>query len=303
MKFIKEFIKFIEGILLLLVPIMVFYWFLYTINLKVLTPLILILGNLFNPVISIVKLYGNFQMVSNDTTIDFAPLIAAVVVLISSFVFSGLEKFLCILEQKVNQEKIKAKQDEEKKQLELEKIKYLNGLAKNRIAYFVLKFNKKACSSSYLYSNNEDDFSVEKWFEAVINGIFDASVGFKAKRYKELEQNSDRYYFVFYSILDVIKYSSYLFNRIKEVNNEFAKQGMNLSASIACHCSYSEDTAHSDFSITSKILNLGGENEMLVSELFKNKYDILEEEVDLKVISKGVYHIENNQIEIYQVVI
>ena len=76
---------------------------------------------------------------------------------------------------------------------------------------------------------------------------------------------------------------------------------MKLTATIACHCSANEDSAHMDLGIANKIMTLGAENELLTSEIFKNKYEATKEESNLRFNPRGIYTINTVQMEIFQV--
>lgn len=298
MKFLKGFIKIIEGILLLLIPLILFYWFLANINLQAFKPIVAVFEYFFNPFISFIKLFVRFEIPYENSFVDFAPLIFALVILVIYLVFYGFEIILNFLEKSVNQTKIKLEEEHLKKESELTRIKFLEELAKNKVVYLVLKFRKKENSSAYLY--NEENPSVENQFSSIFSNILDASEKFNAKKHENFEGEANTYNFIFYSVTDAIDYSFFVYNKVQKENREFSKSGMKLSATIACHCAYSELSADNDFSVTSKILNLGGENEITVSELFKNKYVALKEETNLIFNSKGIYNIDNFQIEAYQ---
>ncbi|OGI05138.1 MAG: hypothetical protein A2287_06830 [Candidatus Melainabacteria bacterium RIFOXYA12_FULL_32_12] len=298
MKLLKGFVKLIEAISLLLVPIIMFYWFLTLINLQAIKPFIAILGYVFSPFLSFIKVYANFNIKYEDITVDFAPFILASIFVVVFFVFSGFEKILDNVELMIKENKKKIQEAREREQQELQRMKYLEELAKNKITYLVLKFRQKETANAYLYVGREDVFG-EGILGTMVNDIINKSKGFNGRQADGFEGEDGACNFIFYNIIDAIDYAFYVHNKVVEINKEVLDQSKRFYYGIACHCSYSEATEGQDFVSTTKFLNLGGDNEVIVSELFKKKYEALKEDTNLIFESKGIYNIEDKQVEIF----
>lgn len=299
MKFLKGLNKLIEGTLLLIVPVVVFYWFLLVINLEVLNPFAATLGGIFNQYIDIVRSVVHYEIPYNEGIIDFTPLIFAGCVLAVSFIFAGIGNILNSVEQIFVKAKLVAKEKEDKKLAEQSKVKFLEMLAKNKVVYLVLKLRKKASKSSYLFEVDSENQGNDQ-FTPIFDDVLDSAQSFKAKKYENnYDEDENTYFFLFYNVTDAIDYSFSVLNKIQQADKELVKIGSRVSASISCHCGLNENNSTFDFPTTLRILSLCGEQEIVTSELFKNKYEALKAESNLVFDSKGIYNIENKQMEIY----
>jgi hypothetical protein len=298
MRFLKTIVKIIEAILLLMIPLAMFYWFFSSINLYYIKPFAAILGIIFEPAIALIRPYFHYQGVYNDVIINFDPFFLALVLIALFFIFSGAEKALDNLEELFEHTSNRVKRNKEKKQAELFKIKHMEEMERNKITYMVLKFKKKETKSAYLYSRNSDLFS-GGLFNTMINDAIAKSKDYKGKYEKNENGENVTYNFVFSNIDDAIDYAFYINSKTKDINKEVLDQGEKLYYSVVCHCSQTEVTANSDHEMLRKMLTFGGDNEILVSELFKNTYEALKEESNLLFRSKGIYIMNNAEVEIF----
>jgi uncharacterized protein YggT (Ycf19 family) len=302
MRFFKGIVKLLETILVLTIPILLFYWFISVINLQFLKPFEALLGSIFMPFLSFIKSYNNFTMMYEGVEIDFTPLVLAAALLATFFVSLGLEKVLDIIESAIIHFKNKSKEIEKVHNNELQRNKYIEELAKNKVTYLTLKFHQKQGSNAYLYANKEDIFG-EGLLSTMLNDVIIKSKEYKAKDYKSSDIEKEMYSLIFYSITNAIDYAFYVCNKVEEINREVMDQDKKLYFKISCHCSYTEITAIKDFHIATKILNLSGNNEISVSELFKNKYEALKETTNIVFDSKGIYNIDDQQMEIFSLTV
>jgi len=299
MNFLKQFCKFIQAILLFILPLILFYWFLFVINLAVLKPFTAILGCIFGPFIETVRLFVNYKLPYNGGSVDFTPLISGGVILVVYFILLMFDHLLGNIDDTFKKTQKKISEREYKKQQDLVHMNYLETLAQNKIIYLVLKLRTSETSSAYLCNKDDDIFS-EGISNKVINNIIESSENYESKRYKDFKGKDNTYNFIFYSITDAIDYSFYVYNKVVEANKNVIDPSIRIYFTIACNCAYSEDLAEKEFDITRKILNLGGEFEIVASELFEEKYKALKEETNILFLSKGIYDINDKQLEVFQ---
>ena len=301
MKFLKALGKFIEAFLIFLVPAILFYWFLLLLNLSALKTLVALIGFVLDPIIGAVGFFAHSEIKYNNVLIDLTPLITAGVIFGLFIAFTGIGKILAFSEEKLAQAKIKLIQEEQKKQEEMTKIRYINFLSRNKFINLSIKFVKKEIEASYLYEG-EWDFLSANQLDNIINNILDIAKEFNAKRCADHECKESEYNFIFENIMDAVNYMERVNVKIKEINRSFAEGSKRLYFSAACYCSYDDNAAVLNFPITNKILNLAGKNEIFTTELFRDKYEILNSKIPLEFNSKGIYHLnDNHNIEIFHI--
>lgn len=285
--------------MLFILPVILFYWFLTLINFDPLKPLIAMLGSFLDPFIESVRTVISYEMMYNGIKVDFTPLISGGVVLLVYYAFSLIDNMFSAVDDSVKNVKEKLRQSEVKKHQDQVRKNYLETLAQNKIIYLVVKLKTNQTSAAYLCDKENDIFS-EGITNTLMNNILESASKYESKRYKDFKGTDNTYNFIFYNITDAIDYSFYVYNKVAEANKNVIDPSIRISFAIACNCSYSEDTAVRDFAITRKILNLAGDSEIMASELFKDKYKALKDETNLLFVSKGIYNIDDNQLETFQ---
>jgi len=299
MNLLKQSFKFIQAILLFILPLILFYWFLIVLNLAVLKPFTAILGFVLDPFIAVVRNFISYKLSYNGVKVDFTPLLAGGAILVFYFIFSIFDNFVDNVEKTFNKTREKIKETDKKKHQDEMQRNYLEALAQNKIIYLVLKLRTNETTSAYL-CNKEDDIFSEGITNTVTSSIIESSENYNSKRYQEFKGKDNTYNFIFYNITDAIDYSFFIYNRVQEANKNVIDPSVRINFTIACNCSYSEDSAELDFEITRKILNLGGNSEIITSELFMEKYKALKDETNLLFISKGIYEVNEKHLEIFQ---
>lgn len=298
-RFLRRINRFFEGLSILLVPVIIFYWFLNIIDLPFFKSIANMIGYLLKPLLLLVKFFGNFQINYEGSVIDLNPLVLAGILFIIFFSFSGIEKILNLVEESLNRVKIKIQESNEQKIKELLYEKYLQDLAKNRIIYVVLKLNKKTMPASYLYDKEEDFFS-EGILNKMISKTLDGAEQYDGKKFKDFEPEEGYYNYIFYEVPSAIDFAFFVNNMIIEINKDILDLSERMSFSIGMYCSVSEASAPLDFAITTKILDLGSNNEILVAEVFKNKYQAMKSESNIAFDSYGIYAIDDQQLELFK---
>lgn len=297
MNFLRGLNKFIQGLLILWIPVIILYWILTLVNISFLKPFEAILGSFMQPFIKISASIYHYEMVYEDGVVNFDPLIFAGMIFALSFVFAGIDKILAFIELMLEKGKVKARELEEKRVNYMLKQKYLEILAKNKIIYVVLKFRKKDSTSSFLYEQQEDS-AAKLEIPDLIKQIEKYTTGLNFKKY-EIGKDKHMLHMVFYNVTEAIDFGFKVYNHVTELNVDSAKTGTKYNFGMACHCAHNEKNAEEEFQVTSKILNITGENEILSSEIFKNKYEALKSESNIKFETRGIYTIKQDQIEIY----
>jgi len=299
MKLLCDFFKLIQVISLLLVPATVLYWLLLQFDLAALNGIKTVLTMAMAPLVAFVNIFGTFITVYDGVTIDFAGLIGAGLLILLATIANRLESFFGFLDDKINVAKEKARMYKVELLEEQRRIAaYLRELERNRIVYMMLKLRKRESNLSYLCSL-DDENKEESESSKIIKEIVEYSSKFNCKKTEKIEEDTNTYNFVFHSIDEAIDYSFYVRNKVVNASSELMKIGEKLVFSISLHCAVSEGTLYRDLPLMEKILNLAGENQILSSELFKNRYTEFKEESNIKFKSLGLYRILNDNIEVF----
>ena len=300
MNTIKRFLKALEGIFILLIPVILFYWLLIILNLPALKPFVAIFDYIFNSPLNLIRLYMNLSIKNNNLTIDFAPIILAIICFGFSIVMMNLVKVVNLIEKSIKNIQNISAEIKIKNDIELERLKYLEYLKNHDNIYLILKLITKNNEDSYLFKQEEDFFS-KGIVNNLINGVIDAAVNFyNAQKHSKFNEKNETYNFIFPSTKDAVDYIIYLQNRMIEINREVLDQSTNVSYSVVCHCGCGEDNDIGNLKLSYKILGLVGEKQILVSDIFKNRYVELEAQDKIIFNPKGIYNLGDNEIEIFE---
>ena len=299
-KFLKGISKLIEGILFIFLPIVVFYWSLTLINLDIVKPFITLLGSFIDPLILPFKSYLEYKIIyENDYTVDYTILFFAVMILCLAFmftIFGNILDFINNIIEKI-QHKVKMKEVIRKKQEE--KQSFINEVTKNNTIYVVLKLTKNQTKESYLVKGEEDDFFSVGLVDSYETSLKNVYKKFNGKPFGRLGGTSGLNNYIFTDINKFLEYLPFFMERVEEVNKGMKDLNIKFSYAIACHCSYSDASAQVDFDITSAILNLCGDREILLGELLKSRLGVIENN-NFKLYSRGIYLIKDKQMDVFK---
>jgi len=298
LKYIRNFFKFIEGLLYIYLPVVIFYWSLTLINLDVVKPFTSILGSLIDPLIEPWKWLISTKVDFEGFTIDYTILFYAGIVLVTALIFTMIGKILIKIENLTNliANKIKQKEFLLKKRLEKEEqIKVIN---KNKTIFLILKLVKSQAKESYLVREGQDDFFSVGLVESYENSLLNDFKKFEGKEYK-MELPHLEKAMIFTDLDRLIEFFPFFERRIEDVNKGMLDLNIKFDYKISCHCSVSEASAEIDFEITSNILNLCGTREILMSEMLKNRLDLLQNP-KFKMFSRGIYLIKDKQMDVFK---
>ncbi|HBG49929.1 MAG TPA: hypothetical protein DDW90_10610 [Cyanobacteria bacterium UBA9971] len=299
-KFLKGLSKLIEGILFIFLPIVVFYWSLTLINLDIVKPFITILGSFIDPLILPFKSYLEYKITyENDYTVDYTILLFAVMILCIAFMFTLIGNILDFVIKITEKIKNKVKMQEVIRKKQEEKQFFINEVVKNNTVYVVLKLTKNQTKESYLIKGEEDDFFSVGLVDSYETSLKNVYKKFSAKPFGNLEGTRGLNNYIFSDIDKFLEYLPFFIERIEEVNKGMNDLNIKFSYEIACHCSYSDTSAQVDFDITSAILNLCGDREILLSELLKSRLGVLENK-NFKLYSRGIYLIKDKQMDVFK---
>lgn len=294
--------KLLESLSILVVPVIIFYWLLKIINLSQLSTVVNLLEYVLNPILKPVYFFFKQEVFYNEQTIDVTPLIAACFVFGVFFTFSWIDKILRFVEDQSLMLKQKAIEKKERRQLQMAQDKYLEDLTRNKVVYLVLNLINKETASAYLF-NGEEDLFAEGMMNNMLKKILESSESYNGKKYEDFKSENGTFRFVFFDVADALDYSFFVHNMILSINREVLDLSRRMSYIIAAHSSISESTAKEDFSVAEKMLKLCTNNEILVSEMFRNKYEALKQESNVSFMSNGVYAIDEDQVEVYKLVV
>jgi len=299
LKLIKNFFKFIEGILYIYLPIIIFYWSLTLTNLDFVKPFTAILGSFIDPLMEPWKWLIYCKVDYDGYTIDYTLLLYAGVVLILALIFTVIGKFLIKLENFLNNIKNGLKRKEllrKKRQEKDEQIKVIN---KNKVIFMILKLTKSQAKETYLTREGTDDFFSVGLVDSYETSLLNDFRKFEGREYKNKNPEYLEKNIIFNDLERLIEFFPFFERRIEDVNKGMLDLNIKFDYKIACHCSLSEASADIDFEITSNILNLCGTREILLSEMLKNRLDLLQNP-KFKLFSRGIYLIKDKQMDVFK---
>lgn len=300
LNFIKSLNKLVEGLLFLVLPVIVFYWALTLLSPNIVAPFVAILGGIFNPVIDPFRPYITYKVNYDNMTVDYTVLLFAFLVMFTAFLCTINGHILNFIEKISKKAAAKQKEQEIIKQREVERQEYINEINKNKTIYTVLKLTKNAPNESYLIKEDGSDFFSQGIVDSYEKTIKDAYLKYEGihKTNKTDEENANC--FIFYDIEKFLNYLVYLQDKVEEVNKGMLDLNVRFDYQVACHCSYSDASAEIDFDITSKILNLSANKEILLSELLTNRLNLLEDKY-FNLLSRGIYLLNDKQIDVFRI--
>jgi len=295
LKLLKTLSKICEGILWLYLPIVLFYWSLTLINLDAISPLKAVVGSIVQPLVAIIEEYFNF----GGAGVNYAPLILGIMVIILAVVFIITLKILNFIEKKLNDVKIKIKEQQELKIKLQEKEAHIQELEKNKVLFIMLKVDKSQQHENYLVKSDKDSFTVGL-VDSYETSIKNIAKNFSGKEYNDINAGSEIKNYIFTDTEKFLIYLIYLIDKIKEINKGTADLNTIFTYTITCSCGYDAATAQTDFQITGKMLNLAGNNEILITETLRKKFEYLDTDIQMKFESKGLYILDNKDVDVYR---
>lgn len=299
MKYLKGLNKLIEGLLFLLLPLVVFYWSLTLIKFDIVKPFISILGSFIDPMMLPFKTFIEYKVYYTDYTIDYTILIFAGIVLVTAFLFTINGHLLNFVEEIINRAKIQAQLQENLKKQEEAKQEYLKEVNRYQTIYVLLKLIKNEPNASYLIKKDENDFFSAGIVDSYESSLSNAYKKFSARHVGAKSIGHNMHGYIFTNLNKFLEYLPFFMGKLEEVNKGMLDLNIKFEYEIACHCSYSDSTSDVDFEIASKILNLCGKQEILLSELLKNRLELLENS-NFKLHSRGIYLIHDKQMDVYK---
>jgi hypothetical protein len=277
----------------------VFYWSLTLINLDIVKPFIAILGSFIDPLILPFKSSIEYTVNYGDFTVNYTILIFGVMILCTVLMLTIIGRILNFIEKIIDNLKIKIKNKEQLRKIEEDKQEFIKELNRNRTIYVILKLTKNAQQEAYLIKENSEDFFSVGLVDSYENSIANIYKKFSGKFYGNIDGSDNITGFIFTDTKKVVEFLTFLPVHIEEVNKGMLDLNTIFDYKIACHSSYSDASANVDFEITSKILNLCGSKEILLSELIKSKLEILENN-NFRLYSRGIYLIKDKQMDVYK---
>lgn len=299
MKYLKEFNKLIEGLLFLFLPVVLFYWSLTLINLDIVKPIISFLGMFIDPLIEPIREMITYRAIYADYTVDYTILLFSAIILVLAFALTLNGHILCYVEGKMEQTKIKQKNKEILKHKQEQKEEFIRDISQNKVIYVIFKLIKIKPTESYLVKEGDDDFFSENMITSYQNTILNIFKKNSATFYGNIENDQTKYGYMFFDVENFLEFLPNLTSKIEEINKGMNDLNTQFEFKISCHCSFTEASADVDFLIASKILNLCGNKEILLSELLKNRLEITGSS-DFNLYSRGVYLIQDKQMDVYK---
>jgi len=299
-KFLKNIFKLIEGILFILVPVIVFYWSLTLVNLDIVKPFIALLGSFIDPLILPFKSYIDYSITYEENyTVNYTSLFFAVIILITGFIFILIGNILNFIEKIMDKTKLKFKKQAQLRKKQAEKQEFVNEIKKNNTFFVILKLIKNQPKESYLIKEEGNDFFSVGLVDSYETSLINIYKKFSGKAFGHLGGTNNLNSYIFTDIDKFLEFLPFFKERIEEVNKGMLDLNVKFDYKIACHCSYSDTSAQVDNEITSLILNLCGNREIIISEILKNRIEVLENN-NFKLYSKGIYLIKDKQMDIFK---
>jgi len=297
MKIIKNFIRLLQIILLFLIPLLIIYWIICQVNFDPLKSIQAFLGFILDPVISTVKTVQNFEIDFNGQTADINALVAAGASIFIIIILTFFESFISYLESLIRLASLKSTEAEIKRTNKKLHDSYVKQMLSIDNIYLFLKFKITEEAHSYLASEDTSKEIADK----IQKEIIEHSKNYIVKAATASENEKYRYSFIFNDINNAIDYTLYISDRLKTAKEELAESKSKISFIATMHCGNSNKNSETDYKIADKLLNLAGDNEIISSDLFKNKYYVHNENPAVQFLSRGEYSILDQNIEVFRI--
>lgn len=309
MKLLVSFLKFIQSLCLLLIPILIFYCILSSIQVAIIDQYKDVLGTLLSPVsmavtffdqtlgplVNLFKGLANFEIDYNSTKLEFTHFIAAAGLFCLYHVIGVATGLIKFSEKKTKEfKKIKSQRKAEA----LIEQKMLDNVSKYKVyrsTVLILRLKKTDSNTNYLVNYNDSSLKTVDPFE-YISPLISLYSGI---RHSDIEKNGD-YYIVFKNIMNAVNFDFELKEKIKELNDSYAKVGSKISYFLFAENFLDKANRVNDFTEIDKLFYLTGENEIFVGETFKKYYECFSTDTNCRFISKGLYSLDGKkEVEIY----
>ncbi len=298
MKFLKTLIKIFEGLLWLYLPLVILYWVIMPVEFSFIKALRGFLGIFIEPLLLPLNSNYDFVFKYDNQGLSYSALVLAGLVIVTALLAMASVKLIEIIEENIFQLKIKMSRREIEKEKEKEVQSVQEELNKNKIIYLILKIIKAQEHEEYLVKADDSPFSIGL-VDSYQTSIVNLAQKFSGKEYTKFNAGTDIYNFIFTDEERLLQYLKFLRQRINEINKGTAELNTTFSYEVACSCGYSLVTADTDLSVTSKILKLCGDREVLITEVLKNKISRLKDLFDIKIAPKGLYMLDEHQVDIH----
>lgn len=299
MNFIKSLIKFIQALILIIIPFVLFYWLLTLINLEFLKPMVAFFAYFMNPVLSLVPPVFQYKIKYDNEFVSLIPLVFTIMSTLIAVGLAFLHSFLEGMETTVKAAHTHIKQAEQTSKVKKIVDQKNKILTQHRIIYVLLSIKKKENQSTHLYEKVADNLE-KNYIKSIMSKIASKAADFRHERYKEEEKNEHTVCLVFYNTTEATDFAFAALAALGKANKELANTGLNYTLSVAFHCSTTIQNAPLEFAVASKIMNLAGDNEFYTSEIFKNKYEATTSKTNVKFIPRGTYMIHGRQEDVFQ---
>jgi hypothetical protein len=297
MKIIKNFIRLLQIILLFLIPLLIIYWIICQVNFDPIRSIQTFLGYILDPVISTVKTAQNFEIDFNGQTADINALVAAGASIFAIITLTFFESFINYLESLIRLASLKNTEAEIKRTNKKLHDSYVKQMLSIDNIYLFLKFKITEEAHSYLISEDDSKETVDK----IQKEIIEHSKNFSVKATAASENEKYRHSFIFNDINNALTYALYISDSLKAAKEELAASGSKISFIATMHCENSNKDSGTDYKIAYKLINLAGDNEIISSDLFKNKYYVHNENPAVQFLSRGEYNILDQNIEVFRI--
>lgn len=298
-KFLKELNKLISGILFLILPVIIFYWTLILINLDFLKPIIFILGSFINPLMLPFKSFIEYSVKYDNFSVDYTVLFFAAITLGMAYMCTIIGHILEFIEKKVEKTKVNIEVKEKLREKQEEKQEFIKEITKNKTIYVILKLIRNDSKESYLVNDEEIDFFSVGLVDSHESSLVNLCKKYSGNIHGKLGGSTNLNNYIFTDINKFLEFLPCFITRIEEINKGMFDFNTRFDYKIACHCSYSDASIDVDFDITSNILNLCGNKEILLSELLKSRLEIIKNN-KFNLYSKGLYLIKDKQMDVFK---
>lgn len=293
LRILSGLLKVIGGILILLIPIILFYWVLATINLEPLKGFVGFLSSFISPIVGIlVPIIKVKPLNVADFSIDLIKPIFCLILLLLSIALNLAAKGINYFDNSVNFVQAKTKVHIVQKQKELEAKEAEKRLMENSIGYVVVKCKSQTTSSAYLASSGLSSEDIKNMFMEHFNRYtyLDAEL--------QKDSTDEVYNLIFHEITSCISYALTLQENVAKLNKDLDKAGIKLHTTIGIYSTTPKDSRTQAFFVANKVCNLCSPGEITCSKDVKSIFEKDRGEHNLKFTSKGMYDL-GTEVEIF----
>lgn len=295
MRAIQTILQALAGLLILIVPLMIVWWVLSTLDIEPLNFIVSLLGILCEPLNGFVSIFvGEKSAEIGGFDVNLVPAFTCGALFIAAIILTIIAKVVHSFRSSVHFVKAKTDVHMAQKRKEQEDQEEESKLFENTIGYCVVRYKTETTSSAYLVSSGLSPEDITKMFMEHFNRY----MYLDAQLYKSSTENNKE--LIFEDVPNTLTYGLQLQEKVVDLNKQLDKAGTKLIVTAGIYCTSPTVAKDQAFFIANKVCNLSSPSEVTCSREVKDIFEKDRSDHNLKFISKGMYDL-GAEVEIFTV--